>query len=124
MRKVTDTAKTVTELLAAMDAQRAVTIRYVKADGTVSRRGVEILAVTTTANGDTTIVALDRRTGERRTFRVDRITHLTCHRAQHLAAYRVAPIQAATGDETTVTDPDTDEVVGFRAWVLAYVLAA
>jgi predicted DNA-binding transcriptional regulator YafY len=118
MRKVT--ANTMAHLVSAMDAQRAVTIRYMKANGEVSRRAIEIHAVRVSAKGDVTIECFDRRSATRHTFRLDRITGYTLHRAGKLAAYR-APVVA---DTTEILDADTDEICGFRAWDFAYQLAA
>ena len=116
MRKVTNTSKLLADLLGAMSAGRAVTIRYVKACGEVSRRGIEILSVALTSKNETTVAVLDRRTGERRTFRLDRITHYTCHRVARHAAYRVAPV---VPNVATLLDDEDAEVVGFQAWDLA-----
>lgn len=118
MRKVT--AQTLTHLLGAMDAQRAVTIRYVKPTGEVSRRRIEIHSIRVTLKGDVIVWAYDQRDGEMTTFRLDRITHYTLHRTAKLAAYRL-PVVA---DTTEILDADTDEVAGFRAWDEAYKLAA
>lgn len=113
-------ASTLGHLIEAMDAQRAVGIRYVKPCGEVSRRTIEIHSIVVSSKGDVTIECFDRRTGTRHTFRLDRITHYTLHRPP-LAAYRM-PVLAA--DESVTVDADTDEVAGFRAWDFRYQLAA
>lgn len=119
MRKVT--ANTTAHLLTAMDNQRAVTIRYVKSNGEVSRRRIEIHSVRVTNAGNVTIRAWDHRDQEMTTFRLDRITGYTLHRTAKLAAYRL-PVVAA--DEAVTVDEDTDEVVGLAAWDEAYKLVA
>jgi len=118
MRKAND--KMLTHLIEAMDAQRAVKIRYVKENGEVSRRSIEIHYLRVSAAGNVTVECYDRKSGERHSFRVDRITHYTLHRTRGLSAYRV-PVTASA---EPVLDKDTDEVAGFRCWDFAYVLAA
>lgn len=114
-----NTANTLGHLIEAMDAQRAVGIRYVKENGELSRRTIEIHTIEVSSKGDVTIECFDRRSNSRHTFRLDRITHYTLHRAP-LAAYRMPVVE----DRTEVLDPDTDEVTGFRAWDFRYQLAA
>lgn len=118
MRKVT--ANTTAHLLQAMASGRAVTIRYVKENGEVSRRAIEIHSLRVTLKGDLIVRAWDRRDREMTTFRVDRITHYTLHRAPKLASYQL-PVVA---DVETLVDEDTNEVTGFRAWDEALTLAA
>lgn len=118
MRKAT--AQTLTHLLGAMFAQRAVTIRYVKPNGEVSRRRIEIHKIWVTQKGDIAIRAWDHRDEEMTTFRLDRITHYTLHRSARLASYRL-PVVA---DVAELTDADTDELTGFAAWDEAYKLVA
>lgn len=111
---------TLAHLLDAMSGQRAVTIRYRKADGTVSRRTIELLSVEVSGAGNITLVAMDRRSGERRTFRLDRVTHYTLHRSARLAGYR-NPVDPSAQPECRDED---DEVVAVNAWTPRYVLAA
>lgn len=118
MRKAT--AQLEAHLIGAMFAQRAVTIRYVKPNGEVSRRRIEIHKIWVTQKGDIAIRAWDQRDAEMTTFRLDRITHYTLHRSAKLAAYTL-PVVA---DEAELTDADTDEVTGFSAWDEAYKLVA
>ena len=77
---------TLTRLIKAMDTQTPVTIAYTKADGTESVRTIEIHDFVVTAAGDITIKAMDRETGEQRTFRLDRVRHYLVHRG---ASYTV-----------------------------------
>ena len=121
MRKVT--ANTLAHLLNAMSAGRAVTIRYTRKDGEVSRRRIEIHEIRVTLKGDLIIRAWDHRDREMTTFRLDRISGYTLHRTPKLAAYRL-PVVAADAGEATTTDADTDEICGFAAWTEAYGLTA
>ena len=110
MRK--NSANTLAHLMGAMSAGRAVTIRYVRKDGMVSRRRVEIHSFSVTSAGNVTFYAWDHRDQEMTTFRVDRVTHYTLHRTPKLAAYTL-PTYATEVAE--VLDEDGD-VIGFRAW--------
>ncbi len=120
MRTNTDTSRTLAHLIGAMDAQRAVTLRYVASDGKVSRRAVELHSVQVTASGAVVVRGWCRRRGEVRTFRLDRVSHYRIHRVEHLADYR-CPV-------TPVADPvATDEhgdTVAVRGWTSSYTLAA
>lgn len=106
------TTNTLAHLMGAMSAGRAVTIRYVRRDGVVSRRRVEIHSFRVTSAGNVTFYAWDHRDQEMTTFRVDRITHYTLHRTPKLAAYQ-HPTYAERLAE--IVDEDGD-VVGYRAW--------
>lgn len=74
---------TLTAMYRALDRKHPVTITYVKADGTVTVRTIEIREIKTTKAGAVILRAADRQTGELRTFRADRIvsyaTHRTCY---------------------------------------------
>lgn len=110
MRK--NSANTLAHLLGAMAAGRAVTIRYIKENGEVSRRRIEIHSFQVTKAGNFTIRAWDHRDEEMTTFRVDRITHYTLHRTAKLAAYQL-PTYAE--DVTEVVDEYSD-IIEIRAW--------
>ncbi len=110
MRKAT--ANTLAHLLGAMAAGRAVTIRYIRKDGEISRRRIEIHSFRVTNAGNITLYAWDERDQEMTTFRVDRITHYTLHRTPKLANYRF-PTYATEVAE--LVDEDGD-VTGFGAW--------
>jgi predicted DNA-binding transcriptional regulator YafY len=118
MRKAT--ANTLAHLLGAMSGQRSVTIRYVKENGEVSRRRIDIYSVQVTKAGNVTLTTWDHRDQELTTFRLDRITHYTLHRSAKLTAY-AHPVVA---DTEPIIDADTDEIAGFSAWDDAYKLAA
>lgn len=107
-------------LIEAMDAMRAVKIRYIKENGEVSRRSIEIYGFEVSSAGNVVIKCHDRRSGEFHTFRLDRITHYTLHRSGRLASYQV-PVAAR---DELVLDKDTEEAAGFRAYDYRYALAA
>ena len=121
MRKVTSAHQTTIHLMQAMDAQRAVTIRYVKDNGQVSRRTVEVHSIQLVeSTGNVNIWGYDRRTGEFRSFTVANITHYTLHRVAKLADYRFAVIPTS---EQAIEDEEFG-VVGFISWTSAFTLAA
>ncbi|MER6235969.1 WYL domain-containing protein [Streptomyces clavifer] len=101
-------ATTLTRLLAAADRQHPVTITYLKEEKDQAGkktgrlvetiRTVEVYDVRTTKAGNVTLRAMDRQSGEARTFRLDRIQAYTVHRT----AFTVA--RPAT-DEPAVTLP-------------------
>jgi predicted DNA-binding transcriptional regulator YafY len=74
------TTRTLTRLITAMDHHYPVTITYTKADGSETVRTIEIYDVTTSAAGDLLVKAMDRESGEQRTFRLDRIVSYSLHR--------------------------------------------
>lgn len=75
--------KTLTRLIGALDKQHPVTITYTKADSSVTIRTIEIHDFKVSAAGDILIAAMDRETGERRDFRLDRIQTYTIHRTSY-----------------------------------------
>ncbi|WP_097921729.1 WYL domain-containing protein [Streptomyces sp. wa1063] len=89
-------AQTLTRLLAAADRQHPVTITYLKEekDETGRKTGrlvetvrtIEVYDVRTTKAGNVTLRAMDRETGESRTFRLDRIQAYTVHRTAYTVA--------------------------------------
>lgn len=119
MRKVT--TKTLVHLIEAMDDGRAVTIRYVKANGEVSRRKIEIHAIEITAAGEFVLRVYDHRSADQHTFRLDRITHYTLHR-QFGHSVPTVPAQAEIVTADVMTGDE--DVTGYRAWDFEYKLAA
>lgn len=102
------TTKTLTSLIKALDAKHPVTITYIKADGTETIRTIEIADILVTAAGDIVLRAMDRETGEMRSFRTDRIVSYTVHRTAY-----------------TVTRPAVDETksrvtVGLATVIVLY----
>lgn len=104
------TEQTLAALLRAADRQHPVTITYLKEekDGAGRKTGrlvetirtIEIYDTVTTKAGHLTLKAMDRETGERRTFRVDRVQAYTIHRTAYTVVVpgdeRPAPIVPAT----------------------------
>lgn len=68
-------------LHAAVRKQQPVTVTYVKADGDEVVRTIEPRSLKTTQSGDVIVKALDRKSGEHRSFRADRIRAYTVHRS-------------------------------------------
>lgn len=87
--------QTMARLIRAMDHQHPITITYTKADGTETLRTIEIYDVAPTNAGYIVLKAMDRDSGEARTFRLDRISHYTVHRT----AYTV-PVEPTTETPT------------------------
>jgi predicted DNA-binding transcriptional regulator YafY len=81
---------TLTRLITALDKQQPVTITYTKADGTTTVRTIEIYDVVISQAGDILIKAMDRETGESRSFRIDRLVSYTVHRTAYVIARPVA----------------------------------
>lgn len=72
--------RTATKLHRAVRKAQPVTVSYVKADGEETVRTVEPTALKTTKAGDVIVQAVDRKSVETRSFRLDRITAYTIHR--------------------------------------------
>lgn len=89
-------AQTLTRLLAASDRQHPVTITYLKEEKDEAGkktgrlvetiRTIEIYDIRTTKAGNVTLRAMDRESGEARTFRLDRIQAYTVHRTTYTVA--------------------------------------
>lgn len=88
------TTRTLADLYRAIDKQQPVTITYTKSDGTTSVRTVEPYDLRTTTKGEIVLVGMDRETGERRTFRVDRISAYTRHTGTGFVVEREEEIPA------------------------------
>lgn len=89
------TDRTLARLIRAMDNQHPVTITYTKADGTETLRTIEIHDVTTTKAGNFILRAIDRESGEKKSWRLDRISHYTIHRTAYTVP--VISVDAPTG---------------------------
>jgi predicted DNA-binding transcriptional regulator YafY len=61
----------------AIDDERPLLIDYVAADGEYTRRVIEPYELDETAAGYALVRAMDRRSGQPRSFRLDRVTSLT-----------------------------------------------
>lgn len=90
------TTQTLTRLIKAADRQHPVTLAYLKEEKddagrktgrlVETVRTVEIYDFTVTTAGDIVIKAMDRSTGESRSFRLDRIRTYSVHRTAYLVA--------------------------------------
>ncbi|WP_331764813.1 WYL domain-containing protein [Streptomyces sp. NBC_01238] len=105
------TTRTLADLYRALDRQNAVTITYRKEDGTETVRTIEPYSVRTTTNGSIIVRAMDRETGEARSFRADRIEAYTLHRS----AFQ---IDRPAGDETTANPAPAHSVAALIAYEL------
>lgn len=109
------TTQTLTRLITALDKQHPVTVSYLKEekDDTGKRTGrlvetvrtLEIYDIVISQAGDILIKAMDRETGESRTFRLDRIQAYTTHRTAYVVARPTTdePKTRPTHGLTTVT---------------------
>ncbi|MDQ0847763.1 WYL domain-containing protein [Streptomyces sp. V1I6] len=73
-------ARTLADLIRAMDGKRAVTITYIGGDGEESVRTIEIHDIRTTSKGRIIVRAMCRMRGEMRTFHPAQIVAYTIHR--------------------------------------------
>lgn len=73
---------TATRLHTAVRRERPVTITYVKADGEEVVRTIEPTGLKLTKSGDVIVKAMDRASGEKRSFRTDRVQAYTVHRTR------------------------------------------
>lgn len=106
MRKATNQTKTLVDLMRAMDRQQPVTITALKEEKDEAGRKtgrlvetvrtIEIFDAAVSEVGDIRIIAMDRETGEQRSFRLDRILFYTIH--------RVAFVVPREAEEPTHTD--------------------
>lgn len=98
------TTRTLADLLRAADRHQPVTITALKQERDADNRPtgrlvetvrtIEIYDIHTTRVGHILICSVDRATGERRTFRADRITAYTVHR--HMGYITDTPLPAIT----------------------------
>ena len=106
---------TLTRLITSLDKAQPVTLTYLKEekDENGKRTGrlvetvrtIEIFDVVISQAGDILIKAMDRATGEARSFRLDRIVSYTTHRTAYLIERPAADYKPArpTHGLTTVT---------------------
>jgi predicted DNA-binding transcriptional regulator YafY len=121
------TTKTLTRLIKALDAKHPVTITYVKADDTTTVRTIEIYDITVSAAGDIVIKAMDRETGEARSFRLDRLVAYTVHRTAYVVARPATDepkARAAHGLATVTVLYPVNCPIATRVQLLADALAA
>lgn len=119
------TTQTLTRLITALDKRQPVTITYVKADGTTTVRTIEAYDIVVTAAGDIVIKAMDRETGEARSFRLDRLVAYTVHRTAYTVERPVADEpRPARGLATVTVLYPVDLPTLARVQLLADALAA
>jgi predicted DNA-binding transcriptional regulator YafY len=121
------TTQTLTRLIKALDAKQPVTITYVKADGTETIRTIELYDIVVSAAGDIVLKAMDRETGESRSFRLDRLISYTVHRTGYTVARPVADepkARPAHGLATVTVLYPVDLPIAARVELLADALAA
>lgn len=86
--------KTLADMYRAMDRQHPVTITALKEEKdergkktgrlVPTVRTIELYAIETTAAGNLILIAMDRESGQRRSFRLDRVLSYTTHRTGYL----------------------------------------
>jgi len=130
------TTNTLTRLIKATDRQHPVTLAYLKEekDENGKRTGrlvetvrtVEIYDFTVSAAGDIVIKAMDRSTGESRSFRLDRIQTYSIHRTRYLVARPAADTKTrvTVGLATVTVLYPVDCPATARVQLLADALAA
>ncbi|MFD6113612.1 WYL domain-containing protein [Streptomyces yangpuensis] len=131
--------QTLTRLIGALDKHHPVTITYLKEEKTETGkktgrlvetiRTIEIYDFKVSNAGDILITAMDRETGERRDFRLDRIQAYTVHRTSYTVAREPrtedAPAKRAPQGIATVTVLyPVDAPIARRIRILANRLAA
>lgn len=86
MYKNQDQDKTLDRLTRAMERSHPVTLSYVRADGEHVLRTIEIYEIPEkpTKGGKRIVRALDRTTGQTRSWRIDRIIEFSVHRSRYL----------------------------------------
>lgn len=86
MKKATDPEKVRGDVIKAMRMRRPITMTYTRANGSTTVRTVEPYRLTKNGTGDWYFRAMDRESGESRSFRLDRIQTYTvgAHRSRFL----------------------------------------
>lgn len=118
---------TLTRLITALDKQQPVTITYVKADDTTTVRTIEPYDIVVSSAGDIILKAMDRETGEARSFRLDRLVSYTVHRSAYVVARPAAddkPARTTTSLATVTVLYPADLPIAARINLLADALAA
>lgn len=121
------TTHTLTRLIKALDSKHPVTITYIKADGSETVRTVELYDIVVSAAGDIVLKAMDRQTGESRSFRLDRLVSYTTHRTEYVVARPAADepkTRPAHGLATVTVLYPVDLPIAARVELLADALAA
>lgn len=100
------TTATLTDLSRAMDRRHPVTITYTKADGAETIRTIELYDIRTTKTGALIVKAMDRQTGDSRTFRIDRLISYTVHRTTYVLDRPATERPEVTIELVSVNTPD------------------
>ncbi|MEU1309478.1 WYL domain-containing protein [Streptomyces cinnamoneus] len=100
------TTATLADMARAMDKRHPVTITYTKADSTETVRTIEIYDIRTTKAGDIVIKAMDRQSGDSRTFRVDRLISYTVHRTEFVLDRPATDREPVRIEVISVNTPD------------------
>lgn len=110
----------------AADREQPVTITYTKADGTETVRTIEPIALKVTKAGDTLIQAMDRLSGEKRSFRLDRVSAYTVHRTRRTVRTEApAPTKAELAEAFRTAAPEGPRVlIKSRGWTGHTVLGS
>lgn len=128
--------QTLTRLIKALDRQHPVTLSVLKEEKdeagkktgrlVETTRTIEIYDLAISAAGDILIKAMDRSTGESRTFRLDRVRSYSIHRSRYLVARPVADDKPArtSGLATVTVLYPVDCPIAQRIGLLADALAA
>lgn len=98
----------------AIRRAKPVTITYVRADGEETVRTIEPYEIVETKAGNTIVKAMDRKTGECRSWRIDRVLFYTVHRTRFIVERTMAEIVVtptavqplSTQDEIPTVDAD------------------
>lgn len=101
------TEQTLARPVRALDHQHPVTIIYTRADGAETLRTIEIYDITITKAGDVLLKAMDRTSGESRSWRLDRVTAYTVHRTTYTVPRTTN--DTPTGHGLAVTTPRVAE---------------
>ncbi len=130
------TTQTLTRLIASMDKAQPVTVSYLKEEKddagrktgrlVETVRTLEIFDVVISQAGDILIKAMDRATGEARSFRADRIVSYSIHRTSYLVPRPAADDKPArtVGLATITVLYPVDCPATARVQLLADALAA
>lgn len=129
--------QTLTRLIKALDNQHPATITYLKEEKDDAGRKtgrlietvrtIELYDITVSAAGDILLKAMDRATGEARTFRLDRLVAYTIHRSAYTVDRPAAddkPARTTHGLATVTVLYPVDCPAVARVQILADALAA
>lgn len=129
--------QTLTRLITALDKAQPVTVTYLKEEKDENGRKtgrfvetvrtIEVYDVVVSAAGDIVLKAMDRETGEARSWRLDRIVAYSIHRTSYVVERPAADepkARPAQGLATVVVLYPVDLPIAGRVELLADALAA